>query len=246
VLSSRRSRLLAAAVVVVIVAAAGFGVWWAFFRDDAPPEASIDTASETLAEGCDQSGDSPSDLDGTWTINTDCGSDENDTSTYVGYRMGEELAGIGSTTAVGRTHDVSGEVTVEGDQVTEATFEVDMTTLESDRDQRDNALHTRGLQTDEFPTATFTLTEPFDLPSDAASSGEASSVTATGELTLHGVTQPVTIEIEARLEGNAAALVGNTEVVLADYQIEAPTIPGRVLSIEDHGQLEFQIFLSKS
>lgn len=242
-LSSRRSRVVAA-VVVLLVIVAGFGGWWVFFRDDAPPEADIDTAGETLDQNESDSGDGSNDLAGTWTVDTEIGSDDDDTSTFVGYRIGEELAGVGSTTAAGRTHDVSGSITIDGEEVTEASFEVDMTTLTSDRDQRDNALRTRGLQTEEFPTATFTLTEPFAIPADAASSGEA-TFDAVGDLELHGVTQQVTIPIEARLDGGAAALVGSLPIALADYQIEAPTIPGRVLGVEDEGELEFQIFLTK-
>jgi polyisoprenoid-binding protein YceI len=240
VLSSRRSRLVAAAAVIVVVAV-GVGVWWVFFRDDAPPAADIDTASETL-DGCPGGGDG--DLNGPWSVNTDTGSDEDDTSTFAGYRIGEELAGIGSTTAVGRTHDVSGSLTVDGDQVTEASFEVDMTTLESDRPQRDNTLKTRGLETENFQTATFTLTEPFDIPDDARSAGEA-TLSAVGELDLHGVTQEVTLDIDACLDGETVGLVGSVPIALADYQIEPPTIPGRVLGVEDQGELEFQIFMTK-
>lgn len=239
-LSSRRSRLIGV-VAVVLVIAAGVGVWWVFFRDDAPAEANIDTASETLEEDDGGEGASDGDLNGTWAVDGDIGSDDDDTSTFVGYRMQEELAGIGSATAVGRTHDVTGDVTVAGDEVTEATFEVDMTTLTSDRDQRDNALHSRGLETDTYPTATFTLTEPFALPADQTQA----TVTAVGDLELHGVTQQVSIEIDATLDGTTAALVGSLPVALADYDIEAPTIPGRVLSIEDNGELEFQVFLTK-
>ena len=239
-LSSGRSRLIGV-VAVVLVIAAGFGVWWVFFRDDAPSEANIDTASETLDEAEGDAGSSDGDINGTWAVDGDIGSDDDDTSTFVGYRMQEELAGIGSNTAVGRTHDVTGSVTVDGDQVTEATFEVDMTTLESDEDRRDGALRDRGLQTNEFPTATFTLTEPFALPADQAQA----TVTAVGDLELHGVTQQVSLEIDATLDGTTAALVGSLPVALADYDIEAPTIPGRVLSVEDNGELEFQIFLTK-
>ena len=42
---------------------------------------------------------------GTWTVDTSIGefSFEDSTGTFVGFRVQEELCGIGSTTAVGRT-----------------------------------------------------------------------------------------------------------------------------------------------
>ena len=44
-------------------------------------------------------------VSGLWTVNTSIGefSYEDSTGTFVGFRVDEELAGIGSTTAVGRT-----------------------------------------------------------------------------------------------------------------------------------------------
>ena len=52
---------------------------------------------------------------GTWTVDTSVGefSYEDSTGTFVGFRVDEELAGLGSTTAVGRTPAVSGTVTIE-------------------------------------------------------------------------------------------------------------------------------------
>jgi len=46
----------------------------------------------------------------TWAVDTTVGefSYEDSTGTFVGFRVDEELSGLGSTTAVGRTPDVSG------------------------------------------------------------------------------------------------------------------------------------------
>ena len=85
------------------------------------------------------------------------------TSTLAGYRFDEELVSIGANTAVGRTPDVTGTMTVAGGAVTAVDVEVDLTTLDSDSDRRDGALRTRGLESDRFPTATFRLTEPVAL-----------------------------------------------------------------------------------
>jgi polyisoprenoid-binding protein YceI len=247
-LKSRTQRIIAAAVVLVVVI--GFAGWWFLLRDDAPDEASIDDASQTLDEQAsagDDSGeaDGGATVEGSWTVDPSIGSFDDFSGTYAGYRMEEELAGIGATTAVGRTPDVTGDLTIEGTQVTEANFEVDMTTLQSDKDMRDNAIRGRGLETDAFPTATFALTEPVELPDGIATAGGSVPFAATGDLTVHGVTKPVTLDFDAEVSNGTIAIVGQTPIVLADYDIEPPT-SAIALSVEDNGVLEFQVFLTQS
>ena len=57
---------------------------------------------------------------GDWTVDTSVGqfSFEDSTGTFVGFRVSEELSGIGSTTAVGRTPAVSGTMTIDGTTLT--------------------------------------------------------------------------------------------------------------------------------
>jgi polyisoprenoid-binding protein YceI len=159
--------------------------------------------------------------------------------------MEEELAGVGATTAVGRTPDVTGSITIAGDQVTEGSFEVDMTTLKSDRDMRDNAIRSRGLETDAFPTATFELTEPVTLPGSIEVADASVPFVATGELTVHGVTKEVTLDFDAETRDGTIAIVGSAPIALADYQIDPPT-SAIALSVADSGTLEFQVFLTKA
>lgn len=248
---ARRKLGLIAVAVVAVVALAGFAGWWFLIRDDAPPEADIATAGETLDEaggeasggagGGDEGGDAG--VEGDWTVDTSLGSFDDFTGTYAGYRFDEELAGVGANTAVGRTPDVSGTMTVAGDQVTTADIEVDLRTLESDNGTRDSALRSRGLETDRFPTATFSLTEPLTLPAGVLD-GERASVDATGDLTVHGVTREVTVALEVELSGTAAAVVGQAPVVLGDFDIDPPT-GFSVLSIDEQGLFEFQIFFTR-
>ena len=226
-------------IVVVVIAVAGFAGWWFLIRDDAPSEADIATA----AEGLDDSGGATGDVEGDWGVDPSVGSFDDFSSTWAGYRFEEELASIGTNTAVGRTPDVTGSMTVAGDEVAAVDVEVDLTTLQSDSGTRDGALRSRGLESDEFPSATFSLTEPIALPAGAAD-GERVSTEATGDLTIHGTTRSVTLTVEAELSGDSAVVVGHAPVVLQDHGIEPPT-GFSVLSIDDEGTFEFQIFFSK-
>ena len=137
----------------------------------------------------------------------------------------------------------SGLVETKAQAIDLAISMVDLTTLDSDSDRRDGALQTRGLESDRFPTATFRLTEPVAL-STGLTDGERAAVSATGELTIHGVTNEATIELQAELQGDAAVVVGSAPIALADYGIDPPTGLS-VLSISGDGTFEFQLFFSK-
>jgi polyisoprenoid-binding protein YceI len=139
---------------------------------------------------------------------------------------------------------VSGNVTIEGMTVTAAEITADLSTLKSDDDRRDSQLHRQALETDRFPTATFSLTEPIELPA-AAAQGAAVNVTASGDLRLHGVTESVQIPLQARLETDRVVLIGSLDITFADYGIEKPN-SFMVLSVDDHGVLELQILLTEA
>ena len=234
------------AVGVVLVVAIGGGIWW-FLRDDSPAEVSLDTAAQsapTTAAPADGGSADPVDPNGTWTVDTTTGDFdfEHATGTFAGFRIQEELSSLGSTTAVGRTGAVSGTATIAGDTLTAARFEVDLTEITTNQSQRDSRVQS-ALETSRFPTATFTLGAPVPLGADPAS-GQDISVTATGTLDLHGVTQQVEVPIQARMVNGTIVLVGSFDVVFSDYGVEVPKAP-IVLSVSDNGTIEMQILLTK-
>lgn len=177
------------------------------------------------------------DLAGTWTL-----SEQGES--FVGYRIGEELAQIGTTTAVGRTSEIVASLVFDGSVITTVEITADLRTLRSDQSFRDGALRTRGLESDTYPWGIFRLTEP--IPIDALPRGDGPlSATAAGTLEVHGVTNNVTIALEGRYVDGFVVVVGSTDFVLADYDIEKPT-GFRVLSIEDAGVMEFQLVLERT
>jgi len=213
----------------------------------AAPEASTDaspsdaTASAETGASTEPAAGSDGEVAGVWTITE---------GSQAGYRVRERLASLSAESdAVGRTSDITGSITVESDgttpTVTEGTLTVDTTTIASDEDRRDNRLRTEGLQTDSFPTATFRLTQPVEVPA-AAVAGTASDLTLVGDLTLHGVTRSVSIPAQALLVDGTIQVQGSITFPLADYNIVAPNIGGFIISIADAGTLEFLVTFSKS
>lgn len=247
---SKKLKFVIAGVVLVVVAV-GAGLFL-FFKDDAPSEVSADDARETAeaaAEEREASGEATSTedgIEGTWAVDTSIGTfDYSNTAsaTFVGFRIAEELQGVGSTEAVGRTPTVTGEITIEGTTATEVTVEAAITEITTDRSQRDSRVQS-ALETSQFPTATFELTEPIDFGA-AAETGEQVQVTAVGDLTVHGVTQSVELPLTVFLVGDIITVTGSLEVTFADFGVTVPSAP-IVLSASDTGTVEIQLFLTRA
>jgi polyisoprenoid-binding protein YceI len=256
-------RIGVAAVVVAVAAAGAFGLWYVFFRPSGPAavgdaalvvpgSSAVAPSSAASAAGASASGSSAGSssvpltggIDGTWSVDTSIGSFSDFSDSFVGYRVQEQLASLGGNTAVGRTPDVSGSLTIAGTNVTAATIEANLTTLKSDDDRRDGQLSRQGLETGTYPTATFTLSSPIDLGSVPAD-GAKVTVTASGKLTLHGQTKDVQIPLTASLSGNTIVVAGSLEITFADFGISKPN-SFAVLSIADTGTLELHIFFTKA
>jgi polyisoprenoid-binding protein YceI len=75
--------------------------------------------------------------------------------------------------------------------------------------------------------------------------GEAMTVAAVGNLTLHGVTREVSIDLEGQFVNGLVAVVGSLDIKFADFGIAQPR-SAAVLSIEDHGMLELQLVFQKA
>jgi polyisoprenoid-binding protein YceI len=255
VLSMRRRPLVlsltsVAGVAVLVVGAVV--VYVQLLRDDAPPPLGVgDRASELLGDASTPSTTSPADVppaddppgaahlveatSGTWVTTDDC---------IVGYRVVEDFAGgLQNAEAVGRTTDVVGIVEVEGETIRAASFTADVSTLRSDDRRRDRQVRDRLLDTDTWPTATFTLSGPVALDHELADGDQVEAV-VTGTLTLRDLTRPVSVAVTAIRTGDEVQLLGAIDVVFADWGIPAPTNP--LVSVRDHGMLEFSLWLTRA
>ncbi|MBH02337.1 MAG: hypothetical protein CL469_06715 [Acidimicrobiaceae bacterium] len=181
------------------------------------------------------------DPSGTWTVDPDIGSFHDFTSSWVGYRIDEELGkGIGATTAVGRTPLVTGTVEVRSGVAASAEITADLRGLASDRIYRDGKVF-EVLHVDRHPEAVFVMAEPVPLTAGATEM----SATVPGTLTVNGVSVAVDAALEVTLVGDVLAVVGTLPVVLADHDVVAPSA-SIVISVADSGVVEFQLFLTRA
>ncbi len=242
----RRRRVIAIALTLAVpLILGGFAAWWFVLRTDAPAAVSLDSAVAGLSGGgpaSSTSATSAATTSGTWTVDTTIANADG-TGTFAGFRVEEELVGIGATTAVGRSGNVTGTLTVVGTEVTAAEFTVDLADITSNDSRRVRAINS-ALGTSQFPSATFVLTEPFDVGSVPAE-GERISASVVGDLTVHGVTRSTTVAIDAQVENGVLVLVGSAPVTFSDFGIATPSAP-IVASVDDHGVIEIQLYLTQS
>ena len=252
-----RNRSILALVAVLAVAAGGYLAYDNVLRGDSVAPLALPSTAPNAGATSTPSSPGSSDAAGTRPSTTTGTADGAVAGTWTvaagseaGYRVRERLANLDAESdAVGRTSDVTGGITVvegaEGAQLTAGEIAIDTTTITSDEDRRDNRLRDEGLQTDQFPTATFTLTQPVDVPA-AALAGTATDVTLVGDLTLHGVTRSVEIPAQAQLANGQIQVAGSLTFPLADFEITAPNVGGFIISIADEGALEFLVVFAKA
>ncbi len=246
-------RIVIAGLALVVAVIAAIFIYFNFIRDDAPEEFGLteatesgddsetadggddtDDAGETADAGEDEQADAaPESLDGTWSVVA---------GSEAGYRVVEDLGSIQDFEAVGRTDDITGSIDISGTTVTSGAFEVDIASITSDDDRRDGQFRGEVMNSTEFPVATLTITEPIELDAIPAT-GAAVSTTATGELTLRGVTNAVTFPVDAQLLGGQIEIVGSIDVLFSDYGIANPSNP--FVSVRDEGKVEVKLLLEQ-
>lgn len=232
---SLRQMLIAAGAAAGLIVAALAVLFLLVLPTSAPAKLAISATSSASASPL-ASGQAA----GSWTVAK---------NSVAGYRVREQLAFVGAPSdAVGRTSSITGSMslaqTATGSVVSAATFTVDVSTLTSDRSMRDQRIHSIGLQSDRYPTATFKLTSPITVPA-SASNGQPFQVPAQGDLTIHGTTQSVTIPMTAKLSGSQIEVAGSITFPFSQFGMTPPSIGGFV-SVQNNATMEFQLFFQRA
>lgn len=153
------------------------------------------------------------------------------------YFVEEEFFGqaVPFVTAIGKTSALNGSVALQIDgnavQIESGAFEADISTLTSDRPRRDQAIRDRWLQSSRFPIATFVATEALNVPADAAF-GQDINFQVSGDMTIREVTNPLTWDMTARIDGDTLSGTATTFFFMKDYGFDPPDIAG-ILRVTD-------------
>jgi polyisoprenoid-binding protein YceI len=160
--------------------------------------------------------------------------------TVARYRVQEQFARQNlPNDAVGETPDVTGAVVLDaGGQVVADRSKVTMNarTLRSDDSDRDEYLRTDGLETDRFQQIELTVQSVAGLPWPLPAEGNV-AFQLEGSMTAHGVTAPVTWEVQAQLTPNSARGQASTSFPFDRFGMKRPSA-FFLLSVEDNIRLE--------
>jgi polyisoprenoid-binding protein YceI len=228
--------------VVALVLLGGGGAYAYFFSGlrSTPPALSLATPSATSSASASGSATAGA---GTWS--TASGS-------LVGYRVNEQFVGQSSShQAVARTSDVTGTVAITQSgtayEMSSATIIVQLANLASvdsvagyNVTNRDRIVQ-QSLDVRSDPTATFTA-QSVALPA-GADSGQAVTVSVPGQLTVHGVTKPVTATIQLRVTGNTAQIAGTIATNMTDFGVSPPAIG--FTTVQPAVTIEFSLNLTR-
>ncbi|OLT50676.1 hypothetical protein BJF89_09550 [Corynebacterium sp. CNJ-954] len=155
-------------------------------------------------------------VDGHWDVVSGAG----ENSSEAGYTFNEVLPGQEKSTS-GRTSSVSGSLVVTDGILEEGKVTVDVDSIESDIEKRDIHVRDNILHTDQYPEATFTISDPVDL-SSLPEDGSVDTVTVNGELTMHGKTNDVTAELTVLRTGENVIVEGQVPVEREAFGIVSP------------------------
>lgn len=164
------------------------------------------------------------------------------------YRVKEQLVGVDFLNdAVGSTTAVTGTIVVmpDGKFGPQSKLVVDLKSLSSDQELRDGYIRNRVLDTEKFPTLEFVPTAGLTANVPSQPTAQAIGFKMTGNMTIKGVTKPVTWNIAGTLRGATVAGVATTSIKFTDFNLPKPAVP-LLLSAEDTIGLEIEFRAARS
>jgi polyisoprenoid-binding protein YceI len=211
--------LLAGVALLVLLVVAGAAI----FAKSQPSAAPL-----TLPSAAARPSAGPA--DGTWDVTA---------GSVAGFRIRESALGFGDD-VTGRTTAVTGTAVITGGRVTSAVFRIALTAITVGGKPKPQ--FATSLDTAAHPDATITLAGPARLP---AGFGAGGTVTAAfpGQLTLRGVTRPVTITVSARRDGAAVEAAGSLTVASGRWGITLPAGFGFLGGLSSQATAEFLLIL---
>ncbi|MGH2457667.1 MAG: YceI family protein, partial [Chloroflexota bacterium] len=167
--------------------------------------------------------------------------------TRAQFKVREQLANRSfPSDAIGTTQAVTGGITIGADGKIvsdQSKFVAELRTLKSDSAKRDGYIQRSTLNTEEYPTAVFVPTAATGLTSPLPTSGKV-AFQLLGNLTVHGVTHPVTWNVTGQVDGNQVAGQATTSFKFEDFGMSPPHV-FVVLSVQDNINLQMDFLLAR-
>jgi polyisoprenoid-binding protein YceI len=148
--------------------------------------------------------------------------------------------------AIGVTRAISGGIALTADgriDPANSRIVVDLTTLTSDKENRDTWIKSHTLKTDSFPNAVF-VPRQFSGAGTLPLTGTI-AVKLVGDLTVHGVTRPATWDVTLTAHGDEYTGSASTHIKFEDFGMDQPRLM-IVISVVDDVKLEYDFHFLKA
>lgn len=134
--------------------------------------------------------------------------------------------------AIGTTHSVQGTFKIRtgtSPLVASMNITIDLSTLQSDAQRRDDYIKHNSLQTDTYPNATFISVSTQGLPS-SYTDGQTVHFQLTGNLTMHGKTNKEVFDVQGKVAGNTITGTATSTIYMTDFGIQPPNLANIAIS----------------
>ncbi len=134
--------------------------------------------------------------------------------------------------AIGTTHSVQGNFQIQtgaAPLVTAMSVKVDLSTLQTDSQMRDNYVRKRALETDTYPDATFVSVSTQGLPA-SYNDGQSVHFQLTGNLTMHGKTNKEVFDVQGKVAGKTVTGTATSTIYMMDFGIQPPNLANIAIS----------------
>jgi polyisoprenoid-binding protein YceI len=128
--------------------------------------------------------------------------------------------------AIGSTHSVQGNFRIRAGAsplVAAMNVTVDLRTLQTDAQRRDNYVRQHALETDTYPYATFVSISTQGLPA-SYTDGQTVHFQLTGNLTMHGKTNKEVFDVQGKVVGKTITGTATSTMYMTDFGIQPPNL----------------------
>ena len=151
----------------------------------------------------------------------------------------------GLATAIGSTNQIEGSLQIDLSQsppiVGENQFSVDLMSLRSDQEGRDNSVQRDIFGNGRFGTATFIIHQLTRFP-EKFEEGAPISFIIEGDLTIRETTQPVAFAVTAQFDNDQITGTATTQIEMSDFNITPPNLLG-ILTVSETVTIDLEFVL---
>ena len=165
--------------------------------------------------------------DGVWAIAD---------GSFAGFRCQVSMLGR-VTSLVGQSDALAGGIHVVNGAVEAGSIRINLASLRILG--KANPVLNHMIDTPRYPIATFTLNKPISMPASPLRN-VTYRAPASGSLTMHGRTQPVSFTFAARYTASMLEGAGSVAIRFSDWNLRAP------FGVQNNGAIDFTLRMSRS